>query len=348
MVVDEHDADRLASHARSLARRVAAAKARAAGSAPDGRCGISRSRVRGRVQFAADRSRAGRRPGHTPSPGRTTCRRTRRRRTARRRPVAMPSGPPPPRRRPRPAAAAPPPPPIRVRRPAAAPGVPGVPAGAGLPGLGAAGERRRRPPDRASASVLGRTFDTFGREWSLFLVLAVPAAVASLLQMLDHADGRVAGAEPLRRGAGHDRSVGAVRRQRDRGHGGRGLGAGERGRRGPPVARRAGGHRRHDPAAWCAASRGPSRCGCWWSSCRSGVVLFTVAVLPAIERPADRRRRRPGRGADADRRCRSRSSSCSRSSRSRSAVAGAAGDRARGGHAGQRDPADVAPDPAAT
>ncbi len=33
-------------------------------------------------------------------------------------------------------------------------------------------------------SVLGRTFDTFGREWSLFLVLAVPAAVASLLQML--------------------------------------------------------------------------------------------------------------------------------------------------------------------
>ena len=34
------------------------------------------------------------------------------------------------------------------------------------------------------ASVLGRTFDTFGREWSLFLVLAVPAAVASLLQML--------------------------------------------------------------------------------------------------------------------------------------------------------------------
>jgi len=34
------------------------------------------------------------------------------------------------------------------------------------------------------SSVLGRTFDTFGREWSLFLVLAVPAAVASLLQML--------------------------------------------------------------------------------------------------------------------------------------------------------------------
>ena len=33
-------------------------------------------------------------------------------------------------------------------------------------------------------SVLGRTFDTFGREWSLFLVLALPAALASALQVL--------------------------------------------------------------------------------------------------------------------------------------------------------------------
>jgi hypothetical protein len=33
-------------------------------------------------------------------------------------------------------------------------------------------------------SVLGRTFDTFGREWSLFLVLAIPAAVASALRLL--------------------------------------------------------------------------------------------------------------------------------------------------------------------
>ena len=34
------------------------------------------------------------------------------------------------------------------------------------------------------ASIIGRTFDTFGREWSLFLVLAAPAALASLLQLL--------------------------------------------------------------------------------------------------------------------------------------------------------------------
>ncbi len=33
-------------------------------------------------------------------------------------------------------------------------------------------------------SVLGRTFDTFGREWSLFLVLALPAGVGGLLQVL--------------------------------------------------------------------------------------------------------------------------------------------------------------------
>lgn len=33
-------------------------------------------------------------------------------------------------------------------------------------------------------SIIGRTFDTFGREWSLFLVLAVPAALASLLQLV--------------------------------------------------------------------------------------------------------------------------------------------------------------------
>ena len=33
-------------------------------------------------------------------------------------------------------------------------------------------------------SVLGRTLDTFGREWSLFLVLAAPAAFAAVLQVL--------------------------------------------------------------------------------------------------------------------------------------------------------------------
>lgn len=33
-------------------------------------------------------------------------------------------------------------------------------------------------------SIIGRTFDTFGREWSLFLVLAVPAALGSFVQGL--------------------------------------------------------------------------------------------------------------------------------------------------------------------
>ena len=39
-------------------------------------------------------------------------------------------------------------------------------------------------PHLQLGSIVGRTFDTFGREWSLFLVLAVPAAVVSLLQLL--------------------------------------------------------------------------------------------------------------------------------------------------------------------
>jgi len=33
-------------------------------------------------------------------------------------------------------------------------------------------------------SIVGRTFDTYGREWSLFLLLALPAAVASFAQAL--------------------------------------------------------------------------------------------------------------------------------------------------------------------
>ncbi len=32
--------------------------------------------------------------------------------------------------------------------------------------------------------MIGRTFDTFGREWSLFLVLATPAAIGAVLQIL--------------------------------------------------------------------------------------------------------------------------------------------------------------------
>ena len=37
-------------------------------------------------------------------------------------------------------------------------------------------------PSIEIGSIIGRTFDTFGREWSLFLLLAAPAAVGSLLQ----------------------------------------------------------------------------------------------------------------------------------------------------------------------
>ncbi len=45
------------------------------------------------------------------------------------------------------------------------------------------------PPDLARptiqvGSVIGRSFDTFGREWSLFLVLAAPAALGALLESL--------------------------------------------------------------------------------------------------------------------------------------------------------------------
>ena len=85
-------------------------------------------------------------------------------------PVPPPPAPPPP---PDPASGGLPPPP-------AYPASPQAPAYQGwvLPANVVAG------PRIDVASVLGRTFDTFGREWSLFLVLAVPAAVASLLQML--------------------------------------------------------------------------------------------------------------------------------------------------------------------
>ena len=39
-------------------------------------------------------------------------------------------------------------------------------------------------PRLGVGSVIGRTFDTFGREWSLFLVLAAPAALVGVLQLL--------------------------------------------------------------------------------------------------------------------------------------------------------------------
>jgi hypothetical protein len=40
------------------------------------------------------------------------------------------------------------------------------------------------PPTIQIGSVIGRSFDTFGREWSLFLVLAAPAGLGALLQTL--------------------------------------------------------------------------------------------------------------------------------------------------------------------
>ena len=194
------------------------------------------------------------------------------------------------------------------------------------------------------ASVLGRTFDTFGREWSLFLVLAVPAAVASLLQMLitptveSQVQNRFAAAPDTT----DPWALFVV--ERDRRHGGRGLGAGERGRGGPPVARRAGGHRRHDPgrraqhpAGHPAVAAGGPRAG--------GRRAVHGRRAAGHERPADRRRHRPGRGADADRPA-DRAGHRVRVRRDPGpAVPGAPGGRARGGHAGERDPAYVARDP---
>jgi hypothetical protein len=78
---------------------------------------------------------------------------------------------------PAPDAGLPPPPPASAPLPpATAPAPPYT--GWILPTAGYAGPRLEL------GSIIGRTFDTFGREWSLFLVLAVPAAVVSLLQLL--------------------------------------------------------------------------------------------------------------------------------------------------------------------
>ena len=80
-----------------------------------------------------------------------------------------PAGPPPPPAPP----AGPPPPPPWSGGPATPQPVVGwaIPADAGRPTIDV-------------ASVIGRSFDTFGREWSLFLVLAGPAALGTLLQTL--------------------------------------------------------------------------------------------------------------------------------------------------------------------
>ncbi len=54
---------------------------------------------------------------------------------------------------------------------------PGPPTGWGWIGPGSAG----RGPTLDIGSILGRTFDTYGREWSLFLLLALPAGIGSFL-----------------------------------------------------------------------------------------------------------------------------------------------------------------------
>jgi hypothetical protein len=83
----------------------------------------------------------------------------------------MPPGPPPSHG---PGTPPPPPPP-----PLAGPPAPFVGAVPGwLPPPEATGYRRLE-----AGSVIGRTFDTYGREWSLFLVLAAPAAFAGLLEL---------------------------------------------------------------------------------------------------------------------------------------------------------------------
>ena len=150
MIVDEHDPDRLGVPSRSLARPPTVAKARAEGP--------RRTPIAGYP--AADVAPAG--PAYSQArEDRQPCRRTIRRPTTRRRrarespatPAARRASP---RRRPRPVRV------HRVERPGG----------------------RYTGPRLDARLVVGRTFDTFGREWSLFLVLAVPAAVVSLLQLL--------------------------------------------------------------------------------------------------------------------------------------------------------------------
>ena len=73
---------------------------------------------------------------------------------------------------------APQPPPPPAPSPAPPPVAPAPYAAWNLPAAAYAGPRLEL------GSIIGRTFDTFGREWSLFLVLAIPAAIASLFQLL--------------------------------------------------------------------------------------------------------------------------------------------------------------------
>lgn len=79
--------------------------------------------------------------------------------------------------------ALPPPPPAALRPPPPSPALPPPPP----PRTPIAGWVVPADANRSAidvASIIGRSFDTFGREWSLFLALAAPAALGSLLQAI--------------------------------------------------------------------------------------------------------------------------------------------------------------------
>ena len=162
MVVDEHDPDRLVIHARSLLRRGRRGEGPSAGS---------------RANAALRES-----PATVPAPGildaggpRGDGRRETERRQAGtdRAPVAAAARRP---RRPRPPATPPAPQPgsPRIGAPPPPPTVgwtlpPAWPPGAAV-----------RPRPSTSSRIVGRTFDTLGREWSLFLALAIPAGLGGI------------------------------------------------------------------------------------------------------------------------------------------------------------------------
>jgi hypothetical protein len=76
----------------------------------------------------------------------------------------------------------PPPPLLPPPLPPPPPPPPWAPPPSPTVGWAAPGDARR--PALDIGSIIGRSFDTFGREWSLFLALAAPAALGSMLQAI--------------------------------------------------------------------------------------------------------------------------------------------------------------------
>ncbi len=91
-------------------------------------------------------------------------------------PSTLPPAPPPP-----PSPLPPPPPPAS---PASDAGSPASQGGSPAPTVAWVMPADLRRPTIDIGSVVGRSFDTFGREWSLFLVLAAPAGLGAFLQSL--------------------------------------------------------------------------------------------------------------------------------------------------------------------